>query len=98
MAVYLIATLNIHDRDRYKSYEDGFMEIFMNYKGKILSVEEAPVTKEGAWDYTRTVLVEFPSKEEADAWYHSDAYQSLMQHRLAASEGNVVLLNKLELG
>lgn len=98
MAVYLIATLHIHDRDRYKNYEEGFMEIFMKYEGKILSVEEAPVTKEGKWDYTRTVLLEFSSKEKADAWYHSGEYQSLMQHRHAASNGNVVLLNKLALG
>ncbi|MBT7388588.1 MAG: DUF1330 domain-containing protein, partial [Gammaproteobacteria bacterium] len=29
------------------------------------------------------------------AWYHSDDYQSLMQHRLAGSEGNVILVHGL---
>jgi uncharacterized protein (DUF1330 family) len=95
MAVYLIAQINIHDRDKYAQYGDGFMEIFTKYEGKLLSVEEEPVTLEGNWQYTRTVLIEFPSKADADAWYHSEEYQALAQHRFDSSDANIVMVKGL---
>lgn len=95
MTVYLLATLSIHDRETYSLYEAGFMEIFNQYKGKLLSVEEAPEMLEGDWPVSRTVLIEFPSRKNAMAWWHSEEYQALAKHRRDASIGNIVLLNAL---
>ena len=95
MSHYLIARINIVDPDEYSKYESGFMEIFNQYDGKLLSVDEAPKLLEGEWPVTRTVLVEFPSEESTMAWYQSDAYQTLAQHRFAASVGNIVLVRGL---
>jgi len=92
MSVYLIAQLNIQDREEYSAYEAGFMDIFARYDGKLLSVDEAPEILEGECTFTRTVLIEFPSKAAADAWYHSEAYQALAQHRFAASDGNIIMI------
>ncbi|MCB1694172.1 MAG: DUF1330 domain-containing protein [Pseudomonadales bacterium] len=96
MAVYLIAQLTIRDRERYAEYGGGFMEIFSRYNGKLLSVDEAPEQLEGEWPYTRTVLIEFPSETEARRWYDSEEYQALAQHRLAASDANIVMIKGLE--
>lgn len=93
MTVYLVATLKIHDRERYRQYGQGFMDIFTRYGGSLLSVEESPEVIEGEWPHTRTVLLSFPSKAQADAWYHSAEYQALMQHRLASSTTNIVMIN-----
>ncbi len=93
MSAYLIAQISITDRTAYSAYEDGFMEIFQRFKGKMLAVDEKPDVLEGEWPCTRTVLVEFPSKEEALAWYRSDDYQALAQHRFSASDGNTVMVN-----
>jgi uncharacterized protein (DUF1330 family) len=71
------------------------MEIFSQYDGKMLSVDEAPKLIEGEWPVSRTVLIEFPSKESAMAWYESEAYQALAQHRFSSSDGNIVLLKGL---
>ena len=95
MTVYAIATLNIHDRERYAQYEAGFMDIFSAHKGAILAVDEAPQVIEGNWPFTRTVLLSFPSRDDLDAWYQSEAYQDILQHRLAASTGNVVIIDAL---
>jgi len=92
MPVYLIAQLNIHDRDTYAKYGSGFMEIFLRYGGRLLSVDEAPKVIEGEWGYTRTVLLEFPSEDQALSWYRSGEYQDLSQHRRAASDANLVLI------
>jgi uncharacterized protein (DUF1330 family) len=96
MSAYIIAQLQIHDRERYAEYEAGFMDIFQRFEGTLLAVDEAPQTIEGDWNWTRTVLIEFPSDAQAKEWYRSDAYQTLAQHRWAASDGNIVMIRGLE--
>jgi uncharacterized protein (DUF1330 family) len=96
MTTYLVAQLNIHDRERYAEYGAGFMNILTKYHGKVLGVDEDTQTLEGDWDFTRTVLLAFPSEAEAKSWYHSQEYQQLAQHRFAASAGNVVMMKGLE--
>ena len=96
MSVYVIARIDIHDRARYGEYEAGFMDIFSQYAGQVLGVDEAPQVLEGNWACTRTVLIEFPTREDMLAWYHSDAYQDLVQHRFAASTADIALIQGLE--
>lgn len=96
MSHYLIAQLEITDREEYGNYESGFMDIFMKYEGKLLSVDEEPQLLEGSWPYTRTVLIEFPSKEAALDWFTSDEYQTLAKHRHNASSGNITMIKGLE--
>ena len=98
MTVYLIAQLTINDRERYRRYAEGFVEIFAKYGGKLLSVDEEPEVLEGDWPYARTVLLSLPSKEQAEAWYNSAEYQALAQHRLAASSTNLVMIKAREPG
>ena len=91
MSHYLIAQIVIHDRETYGQYEAGFMPIFNRYKGKMLSVDENPDVLEGQWSCTRTVLVEFPSKQDALDWYQSDEYQQLAKYHVAYTVVQVVL-------
>ena len=95
MSVYLLAKINIHDRKTYGKYESGFLEVFAKFNGSLLTVAEDPEVLEGSWPVTRTVLIEFPTKEEALQWYQSAEYQLLMQYRLYASSADVVLLGGL---
>lgn len=96
MSVYVIAQITIRDRERYQLYEDQFMEVFEQFDGTLLSVDEDPVVLEGEWTATRSVLIEFPDTEAAKAWLRSDAYSEIAQHRLAASTGNAILVAGLE--
>ena len=96
MAHYIIAQIDIQDREKYAQYEAGFMDVFTSYKGKLLSVDESVSLLEGQWPATRTVLIEFPSKEEALAWYESQEYQSLAKHRFAASSADIVIVSGIE--
>ena len=95
MPVYLIAQIEIANRNEYTVYEAGFMEIFSKYDGQLIAVDEQVRTLEGDWPYTRTVLLRFPDEAEADRWYNSPEYQALAQHRFASSKGNVVLVRGL---
>jgi uncharacterized protein (DUF1330 family) len=35
MSVYAVASIHIHDRDGYRNYEQGFMDTFSRYAGKL---------------------------------------------------------------
>jgi uncharacterized protein (DUF1330 family) len=92
MSVYIVARIEIHDRDRYGEYEAGFMAIFERHAGELLAVDEAPEVVEGSWSPTRTVLIRFPDRDAAMAWYRSADYQALAEHRFAASTADIALL------
>jgi uncharacterized protein (DUF1330 family) len=96
MTVYVMALIDIHDRDQYRRYEEGFMEIFSKHQGKLLSVDESPTVLEGEWPWTRTVLLEFPDEEKLRAWYDSEEYQALAQHRFAGSQAGIAVVKGLE--
>ena len=95
MSVYVIALINIHDRERYADYEAGFVDIFARHGGKLLAVDETPAVKEGTWPWTRTVLLEFEDSDALDRWYGSAEYQTLAQHRFAASEAAIAVVKSL---
>ena len=90
MSYFLIAQIDIVDRNGYQKYETGFIEIFSRFGGTMLAVDEQPKLLEGSWPYTRTVLISFPSEEDAMKWYQSDAYQALAQHRFDSSSANII--------
>ncbi|MAE95662.1 MAG: hypothetical protein CL910_13475 [Deltaproteobacteria bacterium] len=93
MPVYIVAQIQIEDREGYARYEAGFMEVFAEFEGEILGVDEAVQTVEGDWPYTRTVLLRFPDADEARRWYESPRYQELLAHRQQASQANIILMH-----
>lgn len=92
MSVYLVGKITIRDRSGYSVYEAGFMQVFEKYRGRLLAVDEEPETLEGAWNCTRTVLIEFPTREDALAWVSSDEYRALARHRWAASTADIAMI------
>lgn len=91
MTVYIIAQLTIKDRTTYNEYQSRFMEIFVTFGGKLLAVDDNVKTLEGDWPHTRLVLASFPDEASFRAWWDSPAYRDIVKHRVAASEGPIVL-------
>ena len=91
MSAYIIAKIQIEDRETYAKYGEGFMPIFEKYQGELLSVDETPTVLEGSWPETRTVIARFKDKEAALKWYESEEYQELVQYRLQASTADVII-------
>ena len=60
MPVYIVASIAIEDREEYRKYQDGFLEIFSRYKGELLAVSDSPRVIEGEWPFTRAVILRFP--------------------------------------
>ena len=95
MTVYIVAKITISDRESYANYEHGFMPVFSLFEGTLLSVEESPHILEGDWACTRTVLIAFPDKDRALAWYNSQEYQAILPHRHKGAKAHIAILEGL---
>lgn len=93
MTVYAVGQITITDRASYDLYQARFMEVFNQFAGTLLAVDDAPQAIEGTWPHTRFVLISFPDEGAFRAWFNSPAYQDIVRHRWAGSTA-VLLLAK----
>ena len=96
MSIYIIARFKIHDREAYDRYDAAFFGVFQKFDGKLLSVDEAPLVLSGGFDFTRSVLIEFPTKAAAMAWMSSPEYVAIAKHREDGSTGEVIMVNSFD--
>ena len=92
MAAYFICTMSIHDRDTYLKYTALTPATVARHGGKFLTRGEPVATVEGGPVFEdRMVIIEFPGKAEALAWYNDVDYQTASQFRRLASKGRMLL-------
>ena len=96
MSVFIISQITVHNREKYDTYSDQFMDVFKHFDGKMLSVDEDPKVLLGDWTATRSVLIEFPTEKSAMAWMNSDGYGKISKHRNAGATLNSILVKGLE--
>ena len=89
---YFIALINIHDLSQYEQYLAGFDEVFENFQGEVVAVEDNPRVLEGRWPAGRTVLIRFPNDQALRSWYESPEYQKLARYRQEASVASVAIV------
>lgn len=90
MTVHFIAHLTVNDPDRYRVYEKGFFPILKAHGGRFLTYDDAPTILEGERADGRTVLIEFDSEEACLAWWNSEEYQELAEHRKASTTTHAI--------
>lgn len=92
MPAYLISTIEITDPAGYEEYRKQVAPVLQKYGGRFLVRGGAYETLEGEWPEWRHVVLEFPSKEQARAWYDSPEYTPLKRLRQSASEGRGIII------
>jgi len=94
MPAYVIAQIDITDRDGYQAYLAGFMPIFERHGGKLLATSrQALQVWEGEWSAPDAVIMQFPSKQAAEAWHDDPEYRELAKIRHATARTNLVLID-----
>ena len=96
MAVYMLFIREnpIRDKAEMDTYSRMNREGPRDPKLKPLVVYGATEAIEGkAWD--GLVMVEFPTAEDAKAWYNSPSYQAAMKHRLKGADYRVMMVQGL---
>ena len=92
MAGYVIAQINLKNKEGYKEYVDKVPAIIKNFGGEYLVKAGEFKSIEGKWDFTRNVVIKFPSYEKALEWYNSEEYQPIKQIRLDNAETNGIII------
>jgi uncharacterized protein (DUF1330 family) len=87
MAGYIVVDVEITDPTEYQTYAKQTSATLERYGGKFLVRGGDAKSLEGDWKPKRLVIIEFPSVEQAKAWYDSPEYSSIIgiRHRSAVS-------------
>jgi uncharacterized protein (DUF1330 family) len=94
MPAYVIAAVSeAHDAEALAEYRRRNTEAVAAHGGRFV-VRGGPVEPlEGGWEPLRIVVMEFPDRDAARAWYASDDYQAIAPIRQGASTTDIILVD-----
>ncbi len=96
MSAFLIARVKIHDPEAYKAYTECSPAIVQSFGGQFIARGGSLETVEGAEFDGRLVIVQFPTRAAAHAFYHSPAYQELIKLRAGAADAEMIIVEGVE--
>lgn len=91
MTAYFVCTMTVHDPETYRRYTAVTPAILARHGGRFLTRGDEVTTHEGEPFTERLVLLEFPDRAAAEAFYNDPDYQAASVHRRAASKGRMIL-------
>ena len=91
MAAYVIAAETVKDETMFDDYRKQVPATLAPFGGKFIVRGGKVTVHEGEWPHPRTVVIEFPSRAQAEGWYNSPAYRKIIQLRLKSSVGNFII-------
>lgn len=74
MSAYIIAEVKVHDAELYEEYRSRVQPTVEKYGGRFLVRGGKTDLIEGDWNPPRLVVLEFPSADDARAWWSSAEY------------------------
>src|SRR5271168_2881476 len=90
MAAYLISDVTVRNAEAFQTYRMRAAEAIAKYGGRYLARGGEIQALEGVWNPRNIIIVEFPSLEQARAWYTSPEYSSALEVRDIALERNLI--------
>lgn len=92
MNAYVIANIDVRDPTRYADYVKLTPGTIAPFGGRFIARGGRSERLEGDVSVNRIVVIEFPSYEQAKAWYDSEGYRVAMAIRQSASTGSLILV------
>ena len=96
MAAYIIVEVNVHNPEEYEGYKKLTGPSLQNYGGKFIVRGGKTEMLEGGWDPERIVVLEFPTKEQAKAWWSSPEYTPAKEIRQRNATTKMILVEGVE--
>lgn len=91
MAAFIVSRVRILDAEAMRRYVEEAPGTVAAFAGRYHVRGNDVQALEGDWEHERMVVLEFPDKATALAWYESDAYRPLRELRQRSAE-TVILL------
>lgn len=95
MPAYAIFDVDIRDMEKYQQFMAGVKPALEKAGARYLARGGPHKVHEGDWAPRRIVLLEFPSMEAFESFYHGDTYRSLKAIRDACSTARLVSVEGL---
>jgi uncharacterized protein (DUF1330 family) len=92
MKAFVIAAETIKDDSMFSEYRKAVPATLQAFGGRFVVRGGDLKSLEGEWPHQRLVIIEFPSREAAEAWYRSPAYQKIIGLRHGSSAGNLIIV------
>lgn len=96
MKAYVIYLGDILDVARYELYKENVAPNIAAAGGKYLVRGGETELLEGQLPASRTVILEFPSRQAALAWYHGEEYAHIKKLRDGAAQASIYVVDGLE--
>jgi uncharacterized protein (DUF1330 family) len=96
MKAYIIVDITITNPTAYEDYKKLTPASLQPFDGKFIVRGGATETLEGDWQPGRFVILEFPSKQKAKAWWSSTEYAPAKAIRQSASKTRMILVEGFE--
>lgn len=92
MSAYVIVEIEIHDPQVYDEYKAAAPASISQYGGRYVARGGKTVTLEGNWDPKRIVVLEFPSLEQARAWWAAPEYSAARAIRQRCASTRMIVV------
>ena len=90
---YLIADISPHNVERYQDYIDNVPDLIKRHGGRYQVRGGNVDILEGSYSPSRLVVLEFPDRAAALAFYNDQDYQPYKRLRQSVSDGSLVLVD-----
>jgi uncharacterized protein (DUF1330 family) len=84
--------LTIHDIEKFIEYIKSIPEFIAKHAGRYIVQGEEPTVMEGDWNPERMVVIEFPSRENANEFLQDPEAQSLLSYVKTPQQANLFWL------
>jgi len=98
MPAYLIGRVSITDWDRYRHYLNAAPSVIEKFGGTVIARSGEPLTLEGPKETRRIVIIQFPTLENAEEFYHSPEYRKARNLRNGAATGEIIVVDGTVIG
>ena len=91
MSAYVVSRVQIRDPEAMRRYVAEAPATVAAFGGRYHFRGGNVEALEGTWEHDRLVVLEFPTKADALAWYHSDLYRPPRDLRHASADAIILL-------
>ena len=91
-AGFVIFNIDVTNPEDYNEYITKVKPIVEKFGGEYVVRGGTNQVVEGNWQYSRTIVLKFPSYEKALEWYNSEEYQPIKQIRLDNAVSNGIII------
>ena len=93
MAAYLVVDVEVTDPAGFENYKQQVPATLARYGGRYIIRGGHAETLEGTWEPKRVVILEFPDRASAKAWWSSPEYAPLKALRQRTARTELVIVD-----